>query len=216
MLASAFLAITVVAIGLFYLATGKNKKVLAFYVAWLALIGGTSYSGFLQDTDAMPPRILLVLLPSLLAMVLLYKALPSHTANPKYLLGIHALRLPIEVVLHQLYLQGKIPKLMTYSGWNFDILMGISALGLLLYVWLGNKQISPTVFKFWNLAGLAFLLWIVGLAVLAAPLPIQQLAFEQPNIAILEFPFTYLPAIVVPIVFMAHLHGVAHSKPRPQ
>jgi hypothetical protein len=46
---------------------------------------------------------------------------------------------------------------------------------------------------------------IVLTAILSAPLPIQQLAFEQPNIAVLYFPFTFLPGFIVPIVLFSHL-----------
>jgi len=46
---------------------------------------------------------------------------------------------------------------------------------------------------------------IVLTAILSAPLPIQQLAFEQPNIAVMYFPFVYLPGFIVPIVLFSHL-----------
>jgi hypothetical protein len=46
---------------------------------------------------------------------------------------------------------------------------------------------------------------IVVTAILYAPLPIQQLAFEQPNIAVMYFPFVYLPGFIVPIVLFSHL-----------
>ncbi|HLL95226.1 MAG TPA: hypothetical protein VK404_09645, partial [Spirosoma sp.] len=42
-------------------------------------------------------------------------------------------------------------------------------------------------------------------AALAAPTPFQQIAFEQPNIGILYFPFVWLPSVVVPLVLMAHV-----------
>jgi hypothetical protein len=57
----------------------------------------------------------------------------------------------------------------------------------------------------WNLLCLGLLINIVTLAVLSAPFPFQQLAFDQPNIAVLFFPFIWLPAFVVPAVLFAHL-----------
>lgn len=203
-----FLVVTVAAVGLFYLATGKNNRALVFYLAWLILLGLVSGSGALMDTQSVPPRILMVLGPSLMAMVWIWRTLPANVVSIQYLLGIHALRLPVELVLHQLYLQGKIPQLMTYGGWNFDIVIGLSAIALLLYNYFGKAHIGTVFFKIWNLIGMVFLLWIVTLAVLSAPLPTQQLAFEQPNVAILEFPYTFLPTVVVPIVFLAHLHAL--------
>jgi hypothetical protein len=46
---------------------------------------------------------------------------------------------------------------------------------------------------------------IVLTAILPAPLPIQQLAFDQPKIAVMYFPFVYLPGFIVPIVLFSHL-----------
>jgi len=46
---------------------------------------------------------------------------------------------------------------------------------------------------------------IVLTAILSAPLPIQQLAFDQPSIAVMYFPFVYLPGFIVPIVLFSHL-----------
>jgi len=43
---------------------------------------------------------------------------------------------------------------------------------------------------------------------LSAPSPIQKIAFEQPNIAILYFPFCWLPTFIVPIVLFSHLVAV--------
>ena len=70
----------------------------------------------------------------------------------------------------------------------------------------------------WNVLGLGFLLTIVGIAILSAPLPFQQLAFEQPNIAVLRFPYVLLPGIVVPLVGLSHLLHLKQllTQPDPQ
>ncbi len=94
---------------------------------------------------------------------------------------------------------------MTFKGWNFDILIGFSALVLLVYALITNKKFNKQFFIIWNIIGIVFLLFIVALAILSSPLPIQQLAFEQPNIAVLEFPYCLLPTCVVPIVLMSHI-----------
>ena len=121
------------------------------------------------------------------------------------LLSIHVLRIPVELILYQLFLNGKIPKLMTFSGWNFDIVIGFSALTLLIYVGISKKWIGRKLFIVWNFSGLLFLFFIVALSVLSSPLKIQKLAFDQPNIGVAEFPFCFLPTCVVPIVLMSHI-----------
>jgi hypothetical protein len=38
--------------------------------------------------------------------------------------------------------------------------------------------------------------------------PFQQFAFDQPNIAVLYFPFIWLPSCVVPLVLLSHLAAI--------
>jgi hypothetical protein len=60
----------------------------------------------------------------------------------------------------------------------------------------------------WNFICLGLLFNIVVHAVLSAPLPFQQLAFDQPNVAILYFPYVWLPAFIVPVVLLSHLVAI--------
>lgn len=43
---------------------------------------------------------------------------------------------------------------------------------------------------------------------LAAPTVVQQFAFDQPNVAILHFPFIALPGCLVPLVALSHLAAI--------
>lgn len=83
--------------------------------------------------------------------------------------------------------------------------MGISALMLLAYGLLSSKHINRSFFIAWNILGIGCLLFIVALAIRSSPLLIQQFAFDQPNRAVLAFPYCLLPAGVVPPVLMAHI-----------
>ena len=115
------------------------------------------------------------------------------------------MRIPVEITLHQLYEEGLVPKAMTYEGWNFDILSGISALIILIILFIKKDILSKRFLLYWNYICLALLVIIVVTAILAAPSPIQLSIFEQPNVAILKFPYTFLPAVIVPCVLLSHL-----------
>lgn len=91
---------------------------------------------------------------------------------------------------------------MTFEGWNWDIFSGISA-SILLILQLRGK-LSAQLLQIWNYAGLILLAIIVFTAILSSPLPFQLMAFDQPNIAVLNFPFIFLPGIIVPIVILSH------------
>ncbi|MDB6080057.1 MAG: putative transrane protein of unknown function, partial [Akkermansiaceae bacterium] len=43
---------------------------------------------------------------------------------------------------------------------------------------------------------------------LSAPFPFQRLALDQPNVAILSFPFIWLPTFIVPVVLFTHLASI--------
>lgn len=200
-----FICSTLLALILFYLGTGKNKRVLLFSAVWLLISGVLAYSGFFENTKAMPPRFALVLIVINIMAFYFYKITVKKDLSANLLLAIHALRLPVEIGLHQLFLLKLIPVYMTFHGWNFDIVMGISGLLLALYVYFSKKELPKTLFLIWNFAGLIFLGVIVVIAILSSPLPFQQLAFDQPNIAVLKFPFVFLPGYIVPIVLVSHI-----------
>jgi len=95
---------------------------------------------------------------------------------------------------------------MTYEGYNFDIIIGITAIaiGLLFY----KNLISKKVLLIWNLIGLCFILFIFFLGILSAELPIQQFSFDQPNRAVTFFPYVLLPATIVPLVIWTHITDI--------
>ena len=117
---------------------------------------------------------------------------------------IHLVRIPVELVLYWLFLNQAVPEVMTFAGRNFDIIAGISA-PLLIYFAFIKKVGGKWLIIGWNLVMLGLLVNIVTTAILALPSNFQQIAFEQPNWAVLNFPFSWLPAFVVPVVFFAHL-----------
>ncbi len=207
-----FLVISILALVLFYLGSGKIKLFLAIALIWIFTIGSMAYSNFFLVLDVIPPRFIWAMLPAVLLCIFFIKRVDSDKINPKFLLAIHALRLPIELVLFGLYKEGKIPVYMTFGGWNFDILMGLSAILLLLYTIISKRSIPKSLFFIWNVIGLCFLFTIAVIGLLSAPLPIQQFALDQPNIAVLMFPYTLLPAFVVPIVLIAHVWALKKIK----
>ncbi|WP_133228291.1 hypothetical protein [Sphingobacterium corticibacter] len=114
------------------------------------------------------------------------------------------MRIPVEFVLFQLYLSGSIPILMTYKGWNFDILIGLSALVLAVLLFFIRFSKITGILKIWSVVGILSLASVVIIAILSSPIPIQQFAFEQPNTALLYFPYVLLPSLIVPTVFLSH------------
>lgn len=203
-----FLLTVVCAVWLIYSATGRSKIVLFVVAAWILIQSLLAASGFYRHPESHPARfILLVLPPVLCALVLVLTPFGKKFRENCALNGLvlfHLIRIPVEVILFLLFLQKKVPALMTFEHGNLDILSGISAVGI-FFLLTTKKKLPTWIFLGWNFLCLALLGNIVIRAILSSPLPLQSLAFDQPNIAIFYFPFNLLPGFLVPAVLLCHL-----------
>jgi len=185
-------------------------KVILGLVFWLLIQGVLAFNGlYSSDKDFLPPKILLFgVLPAIFFIAFVFlnplgrKLIDCFSL--KQLTYLSVIRIPVELVLFWLYLYGTIPKLMTFEGRNFDILAGVSA-PIIAYCVFRNHSYHRRILIIWNFISLVLLLNIVVNALLSAPSPFQQFAFDQPNIALLYFPFSWLPTFIVPVILFSHL-----------
>ncbi len=202
---------TLLTIWIFYLASQRSTTVLLLLLAWITLQGMVCLSGFYMVTDTIPPRAALLGAPPVLCILLLFLTSKGRAfidrLGLRLLVMLHVVRVPVELVLFWLYTNGAVPQLMTFEGRNLDILSGLTA-PLVYYLYFHRKAISNKVLLIWNVVCLALLLNIVINAVLSIPSNIQQQAFEQPNVAVLYFPFIWLPCCIVPLVLLSHLASI--------
>jgi hypothetical protein len=162
--------------------------------------------------NILPPVIALTgILPTIVAIIILFATKKGRqfidSLPLKNLTYLNIVRVPVEIVLFWLYLHKTIPELMTFEGRNFDIIAGITA-PLIAYFGLTKAILNRRIILIWNIICLALLVNIVVNALFSAPTPIQVFAFDQPNIAILYFPFSWLPTFIVPIVLLGHLSSI--------
>lgn len=189
-----------------------RKLTLLLLSLWTVITGALAWSGYFLETTTLPPRILVAVLPPLLTALLLIitnrgMRYTQHI-NLRNLTLLHMVRIPVELVLYWLSVHKAVPELMTFSGRNFDILSGITAPLMVVLCFSGNHVARKKLLLAWNIICLLLLLNIVINAILSAPFIFQQFAFDQPNIAVLHFPFSWLPACIVPIVFYAHIAAI--------
>lgn len=121
---------------------------------------------------------------------------------------MHTIRIPVEIVLFYIYTEGLIPVEMTFEGYNYDIISGLSA-PVMYYLVFVTERIGKRGLLIWNIVCLGLLLNILTIAVLSANTPFQRMAFDQPNIGVAYFPFVWLPAVIVPVVFYSHLASIS-------
>ncbi|MDN3548884.1 hypothetical protein [Mucilaginibacter aquaedulcis] len=188
----------------------KANFVLLLQSLWLILQGILAYKYvYSNHLDHIPPLLLIFgILPPFLLIVVLFLTRSGRSFIDSLplrgLMILNIVRLPVEITLFFLFLHKSVPGLMTFEGGNLDILSGISA-PIMISLGFGNKRIHRLALLLWNFICVGLLLNIVLRALLSAPFPFQALAFEQPNIAILYFPFIWLPVFIVPLVLFGHL-----------
>ncbi|MEP3388826.1 MAG: hypothetical protein ABJO02_11600 [Reichenbachiella sp.] len=188
----------------------SNHAIVAstFIMVWLFLIALLALYDFFLDFDAMPPRLFFVLPPPVIAIITLLSIKRSRTFLMQIpittLTYLHIIRVPIEIVLWWLAGSQLVPYLLTFEGINYDILSGISAPFVAIFM-VGLRSKNRIGAILWNFITLGLLINIVSHAVLAAPTPFQMFAFDQPNVAVFHFPFIWLPGFVVPAVLFAHM-----------
>ncbi|MCX6316740.1 MAG: hypothetical protein NTW29_05590 [Bacteroidetes bacterium] len=204
-----FILTTLATVLLFLMATSSSRVIiLAVIAVWAGLQAVLAWQGFYTITNATPPRFMLLAAPPLFLIIRLFvsrsgRRFLDQLDRPALTL-LHVVRIPVEIVLLLLSIHKMIPVLMTFEGRNLDILAGITA-PLIWWLMRRTKPVSTNRLLLWNIVSLGLLLNIVIHAILSAPSPIQQLAFDQPNIAILYFPYVWLPSVIVPLVLLSHL-----------
>jgi len=184
------------------------KTLIGVIAFWLLFQAVMAMGGFYALDRSFPPRIMLFgVFPAVLLIAtyfLLYRKNFIERLPLRILTLLHVIRIPVEIVLLWLFQGGLVPEVMTLEGRNFDILSGLTA-PIIAWIAFRDGKANRAVLIVWNLLALGLLANIVAIALLSVPAPIQRFGFEQPNIAILYFPFNWLPTVVVPIVLFSHL-----------
>ncbi len=187
-----------------------NRAALGFALAaaaWLSVTAILGARGFFAHGDGAPPRIALLVLPTLaLPLVLGFSRIGTALAGAPLavLIGLHGFRLPLELVMHRAASEGIMPPQMTYTGANFDIVTGATAL---LVALLAARGWAPRWLVLgWNVLGSVLLVAILAIAVASLP---ALAAFgrepERLNTWVGYFPFVWLPAGLVSAAVLGHV-----------
>lgn len=176
-------------------------------IVGLVIPGILARVGLLDRWEPLPPPAMLMVAAVTLGTIAL--ALGSFGARLAgglplaALVGYQAFRAPLEWVLHRLSVEGVIPVEMTYAGRNFDVITGVTALALALYLIKGRR--ARLLVLVWNVIGLILLANIVTVAVLSTPVPFRAFTNGPPNLLPGVFPWVWLPTFLVQAALFGHL-----------
>jgi hypothetical protein len=167
----------------------------------LALAG----TGVLGRWDRLPPPFAVVTaLVTIATVVTALRVGPRLvTAVPLWVLVLtQGFRLPLELVMHQAAVEDVMPGQMTWTGWNYDILTGITA--IVLGLWLRSGRPPRAIVQAWNALGFLLLLNVVSVAVVSLP-PFARFGPDAVNTWVATSPFIWLPSLLVQAALAGHL-----------
>jgi hypothetical protein len=174
--------------------------------AWMAATGAAAARGLLRFDTAPPTFMLLVAAIFAVALGVGFSPLGRRLAAGvplAVLVAAQGFRFPLELLLHQAYVEGLMPVQMSFSGLNFDILTGISALVVAPLVARGVLGVRAV--RVWNVAGILLLANIVTIAMLSTPTPLRVFHAEPANVWVAAFPYVWLPAVMVATALLGHV-----------
>jgi hypothetical protein len=186
-------------------------------VGWLALTGMLAERGFFDDFQSIPPRLVLALGPPLLTLLALTfsrRIAPLLAAlPPAWPVAAQTFRIPVEIVLWRLAVAGVIPELLSFTGRNVDILVGLTA-PVVAYACFVRRAWPARVAVWWNWAGIVILLNVVVHAQLSAPTPWRLFETDPPTTFIADWPYIWLPDFLVPLAWLLHAVSLRQLRSR--
>ena len=169
---------------------------------WLAAMAAAALSGLLGRFDLRPPPMVIWFA----SMVVMTLALAWSPFGRRFadklpfvaLIGFQAFRLPLELIMHRAAIAGIMPNVMTYTGYNFDIVTGATALPLALYAW--RRPVPRWLIVLWNATGQILLFVIAGVALAASPI-FRAFGDAELNVWVTQFPYVWIAVMVAAALF---------------
>jgi hypothetical protein len=190
----------------------RARRVLTFAVLgtvlWVALFSVAAYSGVLRRWDARPPPMAFMFIAIIgggiaLGLSPIGKRLAGGLSLAA-LVGFQSFRFPLELVMHEAAREHVMPVEMSFSGYNFDIVTGLSAIVVAAVAALGSAP--RWLVAAWNALGSALLAAIAAVAFLSSPM---VRAFgagaDHVNTWVTFFPYVLLPCVMVTAAVAGHV-----------
>jgi hypothetical protein len=175
-------------------------------VAWLGATWAAAETGLLSRLDVWsPPFMGLAAAIFVLGLLMAFTPLGTRLVDGvplAALVAAQAFRFPLELLMHHAHSEGVMPYQMSYSGWNFDIITGLTALPVAwaLHRGVGGRRLALV----WNALGSLLLLNIVVIAIVSTPM-VALFGPDLLNTWVMFPPFVWLPAVMVLMAFAGHL-----------
>jgi hypothetical protein len=206
------LAVLVAITWIVLFARRNSRRALILFAAVFMVMAVSSvaaWSGTLLQFNSFPPP-MLVMIASVFVVSFAVGLSPfgrdaAVELSFAALVGLQGFRFPLELLMHHAGNVGIMPVQLSYSGYNFDIVTGISAL-LIFALFKSGRPVSQSVLWAWNVWGSFCLVVIAIIAITTSPL--IRLFGDDPhnlNTWILYFPYVWLPVVLVTVAISSHV-----------
>jgi hypothetical protein len=200
------LAILALAVGALVAAGSRRPGVVLGIAVIMAVQLGLAYSGILGQWNRTPPPMVLMLLACFaITVAFAYSRIGEEMATRlsyAALIGSQAFRFPLELWMQHASGERVIPRQMTYSGSNLDIVSGLTAM---VVAAVAARELAPRwLLTGWNALGSLLLLNIIVIAVRSMPM-IQAYGEFRMNARVADAPFVWLPGVLVQAALLGHL-----------
>ncbi len=190
----------------------QQRKASGFAVA--ALLIWMLISGVLAELPVFGGAgraMLLFLPPALISATLLgfrfFRAL-LIAIPPNWLVKVQGVRIVLNLLLWMGYEGRYVPPQLTFLWFNYDIVVGVSALMGSFAFFAGNRMRRPEALL-WNVFGLFSLLYLVLIGLISLPDANWQLFKTVPDSSfLLQTAFVPLLSFVLPFCFAMHLYSI--------
>jgi hypothetical protein len=211
-----FILLPLVVLATFSYVLVKRSRLLSWVVGvmvgWTIFTAVMAYSGILAEFTSFPPWIPILVIAQLIFVFWLGWSSPWSdllAEIPQYLLvGFQCFRIPVELLLATLASRRLLAIEMTYYGRNFDVLEGITAVALAIWLKRRGENSLQHVVLVWNLIGLSLVTVVLVHGLLSVPYPSQLLHLSVPTFIIAYFPVVWLLTVLVPLAYLLHLVSI--------
>ncbi|MBA6156576.1 hypothetical protein H3Z83_08630 [Tenacibaculum sp. S7007] len=203
-----FVLLAIYTIFIFSKSNNLKPSTLPIILGWSIFICVLSYLGVYhyQEGDSIS-RFGFVLIPTIIFIIYLLRDKSFREERDfRWSTAVHIVRFPVELLLFQLAIREWLPMEMTYEGWNFDIIPGITS--IILVIWMQYKKVNRKLLLVWNIIGLFLILFILTNGFLSQELLYQEFEYSVPNKGIAYSPVILLAGVIVPIVIYTHISDI--------
>ena len=183
-------------------------RALAAVIVWAGVLTGLALAGFFASYAAVPPRIPLSMLVPLAAMIVLVFSRGGATLlqvmPPHWPIYAQTIRIGVELFILLAVLNRMMPVQLSLEGRNFDIVTGLLAIPVGYFVFVIRRW-PRWVAVGYHLLGMGLLVNVLVLSFLSMPTPMRVFFNEPANTLITQFPFVFLPGMLVPLAFSLHI-----------